>query len=60
MPSKESLSAEIRLGKVFLHDLNALQDLYRVGSLVGLAVSLIFVSLLYQRFVFRVDVSESP
>ncbi len=39
--------------KVFLHDLGELQDLYRVMSLVGLAVSLILVSLGYQRFVFR-------
>jgi uncharacterized membrane protein len=41
------------LGKVFLHDLGELEDLYRVGSLVGLALSLIVVSLIYQRFVFR-------
>jgi len=39
--------------KVFLHDLGELEDLYRVASLVGLAVSLIIVSLIYQRFVFR-------
>lgn len=39
-------------GKVFLYDLSELQDLYRVGSLLGLAVSLILVSLAYQRFVF--------
>jgi uncharacterized membrane protein len=45
----------ITLGKVFLHDLGELEDLYRVGSLVGLAVSLIVVSLIYQRFVFRLD-----
>jgi len=38
--------------KVFLHDLGELTDLFRVASLVGLAVSLIVVSLLYQRFVF--------
>jgi uncharacterized membrane protein len=38
--------------KVFLYDLGELTDLYRVASLVGLAVSLIVVSLLYQRFVF--------
>jgi uncharacterized membrane protein len=43
----------VTLGKVFLHDLGELEDLYRVGSLVGLAVSLIIVSLVYQRFVFR-------
>ncbi|MCD4749942.1 MAG: DUF2339 domain-containing protein [Thermoanaerobaculales bacterium] len=39
-------------GKVFLHDLGELEDLYRVASLAGLAISLIVVSLIYQRFVF--------
>ncbi len=43
----------VTIGKVFLYDLGALRDLYRVASLVGLAASLILVSLLYQRFVFR-------
>lgn len=38
--------------KVFLYDLGELEDLYRVGSLLGLAVSLILVSFAYQRFVF--------
>ncbi len=41
----------VTLVKVFLYDLGELDDLYRVASLVGLAVSLIGVSLLYQRFV---------
>jgi hypothetical protein len=39
--------------KVFLFDLGDLEDLYRVASLVGLAVSLLLVSLAYQRFVVR-------
>lgn len=39
--------------KVFLYDLAGLEDLYRVASLAGLAVSLVMVSLAYQRFVFR-------
>ena len=43
----------VTIGKVFLHDLGELRDLYRVMSLVGLAVSLFLVSLVYQRFVFR-------
>jgi Predicted membrane protein (DUF2339) len=43
----------VTIGKVFLYDLGELQDLYRVVSLVGLALSLLFVSILYQRFVFR-------
>ncbi len=42
----------LAIGKVFLYDLGELTDLYRVGSLLGLAVSLILVSLAYQRFVF--------
>ena len=48
----------LTIGKVFLHDLGELEDLYRVGSLVGLAFSLIAVSLAYQRFVFRKSSSE--
>ncbi len=42
----------VTIGKVFLYDLGELEDLYRVASLVGLALSLILVSLAYQRFVF--------
>jgi uncharacterized membrane protein len=48
----------VTIGKVFLYDLGELRDLYRVVSLVGLAVSLLLVSLLYQRFVFRRPSSE--
>lgn len=43
----------VTVGKVFLHDLGELRDLYRVVSLGGLALSLLGISLLYQRFVFR-------
>jgi len=43
----------LTFGKVFLYDLGHLEGLYRVASLGGLALSLIVVSLLYQRFVFR-------
>ncbi|MFP3939743.1 MAG: DUF2339 domain-containing protein, partial [Thermoanaerobaculia bacterium] len=39
--------------KLFLYDLAGLEDLYRVASLLGLAVSLVLVSVAYQRFVFR-------
>ncbi len=39
--------------KVFLYDLGNLEDLYRVASLVGLALTLIVISLVYKRFVFR-------
>ena len=43
----------VTLGKAFLHDLGHLEGLYRVGSLAALAFALLFVSLFYQRFVFR-------
>ncbi len=43
------------IGKVFIYDLGELKDLYRVVSLLGLAASLIVISLAYQRFVFRKD-----
>jgi uncharacterized membrane protein len=42
----------LAIGKVFLYDLGELRELYRVASLVGLAVSLLVVSVAYQRFVF--------
>ncbi|NOY91443.1 MAG: DUF2339 domain-containing protein [Deltaproteobacteria bacterium] len=45
-------------GKTFLYDLGHLSDLYRVASLAGLAVSLIVISLVYQRFVFRTEKTE--
>lgn len=38
------------LVKLFLHDLWRLGGLYRIGSLIGLALVLIVVSFLYQRF----------
>jgi uncharacterized membrane protein len=37
--------------KCFLYDLGSLGGLYRVGSLVGLAVSLVLVSLALQKYV---------
>lgn len=49
----------LTLVKVFLHDLGDLRGLYRVGSLAGLAVSLLGVSLVYQRFVFPRKASSS-
>ncbi|MCM2316574.1 MAG: DUF2339 domain-containing protein, partial [Thermoanaerobaculia bacterium] len=41
--------------KCFLHDLMRLGGLYRVGSLVGLAIALAFVAVLLQKFVLRKD-----
>ncbi len=48
----------VTIAKVFLYDLGELRDLYRVASLLGLALSLIAVSLAYQRFVFRREPNE--
>jgi len=45
--------------KVFLYDLGELRDLWRVASLVGLGLSLIVVSLAYQRLLRRTP-TESP
>jgi uncharacterized membrane protein len=36
--------------KLFLHDLWRLGGLYRIGSLVGMALVLMVVSFIYQRF----------
>lgn len=43
----------LTVGKVFLHDLWQLGALYRVGSIVGLAIALLLVSYLVQRFILR-------
>ena len=42
----------LTIAKVFLYDLSNIHGIYRPLSFLGLAVSLIVVSLLYQRFVF--------
>ena len=38
------------LAKLFLHDLNTLDPLYRIGAFIGVAVILIVASFFYQRF----------
>lgn len=43
----------VTIAKVFLFDLGHLAGLQRAASMLGLAVSLLVVSLVYQRFVFR-------
>jgi len=45
---------------VFLYDLGELRGLHRVASLVGLALALLAVSVVYQRFVFRRAPAEPP
>ena len=50
----------LTLSKVFLYDLGELTDLYRVASLFGLAVSLLAVSIIYQKFVTLEDRGSGP
>jgi len=50
----------LSVAKVFLYDLGNLRGLYRVGSLAGLAVCLLLVSFLYQRFVFGRAEADEP
>ncbi|HUP46613.1 MAG TPA: DUF2339 domain-containing protein [Thermoanaerobaculia bacterium] len=50
----------ITILKCFLHDLGKLGGLYRVGSLLGLALSLVVVGLLLQKFVLRRAAAQEP
>ena len=43
----------VTLLKVFLHDLAAIENIYRIGALVGVAVIAFIASFLYQRFFER-------
>ena len=43
----------VTVAKAFLHDLGRLGGLYRVASLVGLALSLALVAVAIQKFVLR-------
>jgi uncharacterized membrane protein len=45
--------------KLFLHDLWRLGGLYRIGSLIGLAIVLILVSFIYQRFLSADKVAKT-
>jgi len=48
----------LTVAKVFLYDLANVGGIYRVLSFLGLGVSLILVSLFYQRFVFRKETAS--
>ena len=51
----------VTVAKVFLIDMSGLTDLYRVGSFLGLGLSLVGIGYIYQRFVFpRPSVAPSP
>ena len=47
------LLLSVTVGKCFLYDLRHLGGLYRIGSLVGLAICLTLVAVLLQKFVLR-------
>lgn len=49
----------VTIVKLFLHDLWRLGGLYRIGSLIGLAVVLMVVSFIYQRFLARPSASTA-
>jgi uncharacterized membrane protein len=49
----------VTIVKLFLHDLWRLGGLYRIGSLIGLAVVLMVVSFIYQRFLARLATPKS-
>ncbi|MFL6568029.1 MAG: DUF2339 domain-containing protein, partial [Chthoniobacterales bacterium] len=51
----------VTLVKLFLHDLNSLSQLYRIGAFIGVALILIVASFVYQRFVGpSVQKTETP
>ena len=43
----------VTLLKLFLHDLAAIQNVFRIGALIGVAVIAFVASFLYQRFYDR-------
>ena len=47
----------VTLLKVFLHDLAAIESIFRIGALVGVAIIAFVASFLYQRFFDRSDPS---
>jgi uncharacterized membrane protein len=50
----------IAVAKLFLHDLARLDQLYRVGALIAVALIAITASVLYQRFIARDTPSPQP
>jgi hypothetical protein len=49
------------LAKLFLHDLSSLNQLYRIGAFIGVAIILIVASFVYQRFLVpKVEKTPPP
>jgi uncharacterized membrane protein len=49
----------VTLAKLFLHDLSSLNQLYRIGAFIGVAIILIVASFVYQRFLVP-KVAKTP
>jgi len=50
----------VTLAKLFLHDLGNLNQLYRIGAFIGVALILIVISFVYQRFLVpKVDTTAA-
>jgi len=51
----------VTLAKLFLHDLSSLNQLYRIGAFIGVAIILIVASFVYQRFLVpKVEKAAPP
>jgi uncharacterized membrane protein len=50
----------VTLGKLFLHDLGNLSQLYRIGAFIGVAIILIVASFVYQRFLVPKAEKSAP
>jgi uncharacterized membrane protein len=49
----------VTLVKLFIHDLSNLNQLYRIGAFIGVALILIVASFLYQRFLAPTSKAKS-
>lgn len=50
----------ITLLKVFIHDLSAIDNIFRIGALIGVAIIAFIASFLYQQFFNRSAQTEAP
>ncbi len=50
----------ITLLKVFIHDLSAIDNIFRIGALIGVAIIAFITSFLYQQFFNRSTQAEDP
>ena len=50
----------VAVGKLFFHDLSQLDQLYRIGAFIAVAVIAILASFLYQRFLATAAKNSQP